>query len=773
MAASAPLKSLTLTAFRGSAATFTLDFEKNKKLTLIYGENGTGKTTICDAFEFLAFERIGSLENRGMGKGLEKFWPTAGKPATALAVDLETHTTKCSGRIVDKKVTVSPVSTRPRIELLRQRQILELIQAQPAARYEAIKRFIDIEAYERSEEALRQIGKSLATEKQQAQAAEQENLAALQGFYEAAGSPEGLNAVTWAKQKLAEPTIGLDADIAAIGKLRAAFEALKGYPEKLETRRGGVATAQAAADAADQGQLAALAAAGDGAGDKLSLLTAGDTYIESHPDAEECPLCASSENIDGLGASIKAQLAQLGALKSATEEWRKQHAALTAANAALKQAEDDYQKAVATLTTAQSSHQWKTTVQIPDAPPPADSATLPAWLTANETIASAWAGVEAGWRDESKFIAQLKAAAERYDTNAAGVKELTNLIPKIEDALAQCVEERQKFTDSIITEIAQEVGKLYEKVHPGEGLDTIALELDPKKRASIELKADFAGHDAPPQAYFSQSHLDTLGLCVFLALAARDRADETVLILDDVLGSIDEPHVERVIGMIYEISTNFQHTIVTTHYRPWREKYRWGWLKPGQACQFVELTGWGIDDGIRIISSLPEVDRLRALLTEAPIDPQAICSKAGVILEAVLDYLTLKYECAVPRRHGAAFTLGDLLPAIGNKLRDALKVEMRDGITDSAAASTSTVELKPILDELTRIAQARNAFGAHFKAISFELLDTDAVGFAKHVLLLVDALTHPEHGWPSNDKSGSYWRNSADSRRLHPLKKPS
>jgi hypothetical protein len=40
-------------------------------------------------------------------------------------------------------------------------------------------------------------------------------------------------------------------------------------------------------------------------------------------------------------------------------------------------------------------------------------------------------------------------------------------------------------------------------------------------------------------------------------------------------------------------------------------------------------------------------------------------------------------------------------------------------------------------------------------------------------LLLVDALTHPEHGWPSNDKSGSYWRNSADSRRLHPLKKPS
>jgi hypothetical protein len=159
------------------------------------------------------------------------------------------------------------------------------------------------------------------------------------------------------------------------------------------------------------------------------------------------------------------------------------------------------------------------------------------------------------------------------------------------------------------------------------------------------------------------------------------------------------------------------------------------------------------------------------LLSESPIDPQAICSKAGVVLEAVLDYLTQKYECAVPRRHGAAYTLGDLLPAIGGKLREALRVELRDGLTNATAPSNTTVELKPILDELTRIAQARNAFGAHFKAISFELLDADAVGFAKHVVQLVDALTHPEHGWPSNDKSGSYWRNSADYRRLHPLKK--
>src|ERR1700733_4157159 len=195
MTAPPTLKSLTLTAFRGSTATFKLDFEKGKTLTLLYGENGTGKTTICDGFEFLAFDRVGSIEDRGMGKGLEKFWPAAGKSAADVHVELETSAAKCTGKIINKKVSVSPVSGRPRIELLRQRQILELIQAQPAERYERIKRFIDIDAFDRSEETLRQLGKTLSTEKQQAEEAENENLAALQGFYDAAGKPAGLNPV--------------------------------------------------------------------------------------------------------------------------------------------------------------------------------------------------------------------------------------------------------------------------------------------------------------------------------------------------------------------------------------------------------------------------------------------------------------------------------------------------------------------------------------------------------------------------------------------------
>ncbi len=150
------------------------------------------------------------------------------------------------------------------------------------------------------EETLRQLGKTLSLEKQQAQDAENENLAALQGFYDAAGKPAGLNPVTWAKKKLAEPVTELGADITAIGKLRAAFEALKAFPERLESGWVAVATAKNALATAEKALADAIASATEGAGEALAVLETGRDYLHAHPAVAECPLCGSDEKISGL-----------------------------------------------------------------------------------------------------------------------------------------------------------------------------------------------------------------------------------------------------------------------------------------------------------------------------------------------------------------------------------------------------------------------------------------------------------------------------------------
>ena len=64
-------------------------------------------------------------------------------------------------------------------------------------------------------------------------------------------------------------------------------------------------------------------------------------------------------------------------------------------------------------------------------------------------------------------------------------------------------------------------------------------------------------------------------------------------------------------------------------------------------------------------------------------------------------------------------------------------------------------------------------FECHFNALSFELLDADALGFGQQVLELLSILSDEQAGWPRNGKSGSYWATVGETRHLHPFKKPS
>lgn len=761
------LRSLTITAFRGSTQTLRLDFEPKRTLSLVYGENGTGKTTICDAFEFLAREELGSLSGRGLGGSLQKFWHSAGREPGEMMVELETASGICAGRFEGTKPSVSPAAARPRVEVLRRQQVLELVEAQPARRYDALKRFIEIDAFERSEGTLRDLTSSIAADLKDANNALLQSLGTLDDFRKSGDSREA-DIVAWAEAQLAQPSEDRKRDIERLEALRRDLQALGGYPGRFEAASARRERAASQLATARRVHGAATAVAASDTAETILVLKAGLEFLTKSPEAPACPLCESGENVAALSERLKKRLSSLQGFQSTLAEVSRCEAAAQDADGAWESLCGEYIDVASRFAEA--------LVAIGDIasgrpdPPPTDPAGLAGWLTRGQPFDEAWAERTAGWRQQGQLHETLRKQVEACRDNRAKVEELERLRPLAQQALELVVQERQTFTSHIIGEIAEEVGRLYEAVHPGEGLDRISLPLDPKKRASLGLHASFGGSDGPPQAYFSQSHLDTLGLCVFLALALRERASETILILDDVLGSVDEPHVERVIGMIYDVSQRFRHTLVTTHYRPWREKYRWGWLKAGH-CHFVELTTWRLADGVRLTTSKPEVARLKALLAEADIDAQSACGKAGIILEAMLDHLTLKYGCAVPRRFGDAYTLGDLLPAIDKKLKAALRVDVMDLTVDPAVAKEA-IALAPILEELSRIAQARNVFGAHFKVLGMEMPEADAIAFAKEVEKLADALICPDHGWPGNDKSGSYWKNSGDTRRLHPLKKP-
>lgn len=767
------LISLSIENLRGAVTPFELTFEKGKKLTIIYGENGTGKSTLSDAFDLLGNGRVGSLDTRGLGS-TRKYWPSLGKSVVDVKVSLKTSSGECSALMSRSDVVVTDTALRPQVAVLRRSQILQLIEAKPSERYTAISRFVDVSGVEASESTLRKLILDKGREYEEAVTRVSENRDAIDRFWKEAGSP-GASAIAWAREVVQKDQRQLEKRKESVDCLLNLWNALLAHPAKLAALADQLTAAEAAQQLVQRELIAIKDLVASDYLEVLDLLKAAQAHFHRHPNPAICPLCESGERATGLPEEVNRRIAAQGLynqLEASTRLAAAKESAVQQARQRVDDARSAAAEAAAEFESYCNSEAIPSDLPKPTLPLPKDPMEWQAWIAALR-------GTHAEWKDaaetcvaDTKFLRTLRASLSALASNEKHATSLETLLPHLEKTQELIETERKRFTDSILNLISTRVGELYELIHPGEGLNKIALALDAAKRASLEIATEFQGRQGtPPQAYFSDSHLDTLGLCVFIALAERETPEHKVLVLDDVLGSVDEPHVDRIIEMIYDVTSNFRHCLVTTHYGPWRHKYRWGWLKNGQ-CQFLELSRWSPHKGISQSRSIPESERLRALLHEASPDHQAICSKAGVILEAILDFLTQLYECHVPRRNGSNYTLGDLLPAIDSKLRKAMRVEHRQEDA-SGTVSYHARQLEPHLNELMRIAQVRNVTGCHFNALSFDMLDSDAITFGTEVLALADALIDHDIGWPRNGKSGSYWATAGDTRRLHPLKKPS
>lgn len=771
--ANKPSRALRIKSFRGSPGDLAIEFDSRRPLTLIYGENGSGKTTICDAYDFIGNKNVGSLVERGLGQ-LHPFWPTAGRTAADIVVQLTvdgvTWTALASGRTV--AVGPNP-NLLPRIELLRKSTLTKFVNGDPKDRYAALRPFIDLGKIEASEQALRDQLRTSKERLDQAASRIGENQETLRRMMLDSGIAEK-DCVVWSRRVVSTPAADTSAATRALRHLErtiesaiAAFDEFQGSGKAAKSADETLAKTRQDLRDGEQGALAIESSL-------VGLLEAAQRHLAQHPISATCPLCESSERIGGLADRVRARLAAAERIRVLGQAVRNAEALVQNASAVRSQVLTKTRQSLTAAATAArlAPNDWRVAngqaissieaaAQVQDDDVTVDVEALRA---AVESASEQRRSLESVAASNSK----IKTALEQYDENVGRQSALVQVLPRLEQALEVCEKTRKQYLDKLLCDIAVEVGRLYEAVHPGEGLNKIAFKLSPTRRGSLDLSAEFLGKlDLPPQAYFSESHLDSLGLCIFLALATRQSPESTIVVLDDVLGSIDEPHVDRLIEMLYDESRKFKHTVLTTHYRPWREKFRWGWLKNNQ-CEFIELHAWSQAGGIAPAqNSLTPFAELRAHLATKPPSLQAACAAAGVILERACDFLAERYEVDVPYKR-TGLTLGDLLPRVSEKrLASALRVEVRQ-----SDGSYVEVPLGEQLIKLRDLMALRNIFGAHYNDLANMLPAQDAITFAQAVSDLMRALVCEEHGWPRSDKSGSYWATQNETRRLHPLKKP-
>ena len=143
------LKSIELTYFRGATLPVKIDFAPDKKVTMIYGENGCGKSSVVDAFDFLCEQDFGSLNDRnGADKDLlTSITGTSDQLRVKLTADVGTWEAQLKPG--SKTIIVKPSSGCPDARILRRSNILRLIDEIPSKRFEALKEYIDVSGIEK------------------------------------------------------------------------------------------------------------------------------------------------------------------------------------------------------------------------------------------------------------------------------------------------------------------------------------------------------------------------------------------------------------------------------------------------------------------------------------------------------------------------------------------------------------------------------------------------------------------------------------------------
>lgn len=494
----------------------------------------------------------GSLGDNSVGSSKHKFWPFVGKKSSDVAVDLTlSDGSSWRATISGTKPSVSTFSTTdiPEVKVWRRKQLMDLINAAPAKRFEVIAEFIDVAEITASEKVIRDLQRNISQKLSEAARAIIQSESTLVDQCRIAGGDE-TKVLDWAATESKKQESEFDDEIGAFSELSKKLDLLVSCINTIdELREAGASIKQNLDEAADSYPKAKSSII-DGAVDTLALLSEAKKYFDKKITIDACPFCESTENTSGLPERVSGVLDAYTELTSSEQQFQQVKNKQDEHKKKESEQVDLKEKRIEELVRQLHGFMYKNDIlhelnNILEDQDCLDGAAL-------NQIHSDLIQHKDSLIGSKRQRDSVEAAYNQYQTNLESQKNNSVLKPKIDRLLEIHEEKRKAFIDDILASIANEVGRLYEAIHPGEGLNNISLQLDPNKLSSLDVQSKFLNKDAPPGAYFSNSHLDSLGLCILFALAKRDAPENTILILDDVLGSIDEPHAERIIRLIYD-----------------------------------------------------------------------------------------------------------------------------------------------------------------------------------------------------------------------------
>ena len=289
----------------------------------------------------------------------------------------------------------------------------------------------------------------------------------------------------------------------------------------------------------------------------------------------------------------------------------------------------------------------------------------------------------------------------RLEENLKGLEtadseyEIADIAGKRATRLLECFE---KARDTVLRQLYDSVRdrfvSLYKHLHePDEQGFDARLEPD---GAALDFEVNFYGRGShPPHALHSEGHQDSMGLCLYLALAERlTKGVIDLILLDDVVMSVDADHRRQLCRLL---ANEFKHRqfLITTHDRTWASQLKTEHVVA--AKNTIEFFGWTVDSGPRHNARLDMWHRIDGDLTNDDVRAAAARLRHGS--EEYFSGICDALHAPVRFRSDGRWELGDLLPAATGQYKELLKKAKQ------AANSWGNLEVVEKLKETDSVAR--------------------------------------------------------------------
>lgn len=730
------VNSLEISGFRGIRKNINLDLSSGKSV-LIYGDNGSGKSSIADAFEWFYYDKVKHLTSEEIDiKGITALRNTFLSDDQEAYLDLRFSDSKYDSKeklfLKKSKLTSEHSNDSQDFKnylssslkenlILRYKDLLRFILSTKAEKLEEISQIIGfsevskikgvfkkavgelkkeqkIKDYNnhiniKQRSIMDQIGQSIFDDNQYFNAIKElvaplnlpveiKDESSIDKILELLKKPEDKEAV--------EQQLSYEKVIEDLSNFKASFDNIcssyKSFYEKCQQI------------AKDQDKLKKISLE--------PLLSQGFSILEKRLyEEDKCPLCLQDKNREELIDELRKRLEELAVVKKEKETaldeknttQRFLQGAITEIEIALKEKSllldensvlrKKVEQIKATVRNASEKIRKTDLSEIEQISKPEDFISLDMTFLQDliSFLADKKAKIITGKKDDLTFtvfskISSVRGSYDEIKSMKMASEVLTQQQQSMELIYNEFVKKQREGLCVFLESISSDMNDLYLFMNASENVSAIELiPLDEDDEfVGITLQFNFHGKpESPPHKYLSESHLNCLGICLFLASVKAFNKLNKFIILDDVISSFDTSHRSRFARLLVEKFTDYQ-IILLTHEKDWFE-FLSNMVK-GQNW-VIKRMKWSYDDGAYIEE---EPSTLKEGI-ESKIKKSDITGLGNLIrkyLERLLKEVCFNLEVKVkffPNEYNENRMSPELLSELKSKLKDR-KCELKDHV---------------------------------------------------------------------------------------------